>query len=93
MWAALPDSRPADAGKLPLINRAVIKCTSAAVEQKQCIPLRPITAAADHAPASGIYLQQFAMEEKYCYWLLLINFSLSELRRVSPWLKIHAYEV
>lgn len=85
MGAVVPDSLPADAEKLSLITRAVIKCTDFAVKQKQCIQLRLIKAAAYHALARGIHLQQFVPVEKYCYWLqrLISSLSLSALTFVS----------
>lgn len=83
MGVVVPDSLPADAGKLSLITRTVIKCTDFAVKQKQCIQLRLIKAAAYHALAREIHLQQFVTEEKYCYWLQRLIFSLCALTLVS----------
>ena len=78
-----PASVPADAGKLSLITRTVIKCADFTVKQKQCIQLRLIKAAAYHALACEIHLQQFVMEEKYCCLLRRLIFSLCALTLVS----------
>lgn len=77
------DLLPTDAGKLSLITRTVIKCTDFTVKLKQCIQLRLIKAAACHALAREIHLQQFVLEEKYCCWLQQLIFSLHALMLVS----------
>lgn len=64
MGVVVPDSLPADAGKLSLITHTVIKCTDFTVKLKQCIQLRLIKSTAYHALASEIHFQQFVTEEK-----------------------------